>query len=518
MIASQAGKPPSTPPTPAPPKPADTGEAGTRTRRQAHDEPDDDADLFDPFLTDAIPEPSDLGGDADDIRGVGFDVPDELLPEPSDLNATEDSLGTEVADDFGFSDNETLSDGDDDQGPSTGFAWEALDDLAESGEEDDAADGPLESASTTIEPLQPLRSETESDEEDMISEGMPEVLADDTEITWARERWAELPLPSAYSARQHLALVGNTLCAAGERTHLIGSRDLLAIESAPVHTTMQRVLCLDSEPSRLLLLANSGHLLLWNRGNKAGEALRRIAVPNGEVVSLMWQLAPGVPRILFRLESGRTLHWDDPTETLLPAQPQTRDDRWRLRALSEIGEPRVSLWQGPSGARLRVEVGASARDIPLSASLGQVVQGSRPLLAGYVDHVLCGVRDHGLFLHGPGAPQFVMVPGCRRITALAAGHLLGKPIAFVGLFSELDDRAEVAFVDLASGRSTRIAEVTIHTDDDGPADDPPERARIDSLLWDPAQSRLWAAGCFGLTCFQPPTAKLVSAARKKPDQ
>lgn len=521
MIAHAAGKAPSSSPRPNTSVSVDASENGSDSRPSDPAEQDDES-LLDPFFRDSIPTPSDLMGDAIDREVPGDDealaIPDELLTEPKDLSSAElDRLGPDVADDFGFNDTESLAENDEEeQGPTTGFGWESIEILRDTSE-DESEDGPVESSLVPLEPLQPLRSD-EDDDHDSGSAGLPELLVDDTEIAWAKERWSELPLPSAYSARQHLALVGTTLCVAGERTHLISSRDLAPVENAPVQATMQRVLCLDSEPSRLLLVTNCGQLLLWRRNLQDVDKLVRIAVPNGEVISLIWQLAPGVPSILLRLESGRMLRWDDSGETLRPAFPHSKDDRWRLRALSELGEPKVALWQGPSGARLCVEVEPNVHEVPLSAGMSQAVQGARPLLASYVDHVLCGVRDHGLFLHGPSHPSFVMVPGCRHITALAAGHMLGRPTAFVGLFSELEDRAEIATIDLATGRSTRVAEVTIHADDDGPADDPPERARIDALLWDPTQSRLWVAGCFGLTCFQSASAKGVTSVRKNTDQ
>ena len=82
-------------------------------------------------------------------------------------------------------------------------------------------------------------------------------------------------------------------------------------------------------------------------------------------------------------------------------------------------------------------------------------------------------------------------------------------MAFVGLFSELDDRADIVLLDLLTKRASRVAELNVLTDDSGPADDPPERARIDTMLWDPNLARLWVAGCFGLTCFSPPTASIA---------
>jgi hypothetical protein len=59
-------------------------------------------------------------------------------------------------------------------------------------------------------------------------------------------------------------------------------------------------------------------------------------------------------------------------------------------------------------------------------------------------------------------------------------------------------------IDLSTGRATRIAELSIHSDYTGREDDPPELARIDALVWDGNNGQLWAAGAFGLARFTPP--------------
>jgi hypothetical protein len=331
---------------------------------------------------------------------------------------------------------------------------------------------------------------------------------DDIELPWAKERWTESSLHATFSPRQSLALVGTTLCVGGETTHLVHSRHFAPIQDIPSNARTRRVLWLDTDASRLLVLTTTGQLYLWRRNNDGLGTTRKILVPNAEIISMIWQLAPGVPTLLMRLESGRLLVWNDTTEAVSPIAPHS--NRQRLRALSELGEPRIALWQDRSHPRLILELGENERSLPLGPSVAQAVADSHPLLAGFVDYVLLGVRDRGLFLHGPGSPDFVLIPGCRRLTALTVGLMHERPTAFVGLFSELDDRTDIVALDLPTGRANRVAELSVITDDAGPEDDPPERARIDTLLWDPSLMRLWAAGCFGLTCFSPPSTAISS--------
>jgi hypothetical protein len=466
---------------------------------------EEDLGIADPFLDDLLLPIQSNDQPADE--GPLADVPIGLLPEPTDLESTDEGkLGPDLAESFRFEDDTLAHAEDNEQGPTGTFDWGALDTLTGS-ESDDPDDGPIENQTLPLEPLKPLSSDVDQDEAP-ISTRLPVLQIDDVELPWAKERWAELPLRAAFSARHCLALVGTTLCVGGEATHLLSARHFDAIEDAPLPAKTQRVIGLDAEAQRLLLLTTTGQLVLWRRNPGGDGQTQKIPVPHGEIVSMIWQLAPGVPNLLIRLESGRLFQWDDKRESLTPLVQHA--DGLRLRAISEIGEPRVTLWQGHNHAHLCAEVGTEKRQLALTPSMERAIADSYPLLAGFVDHVLLGVRDHGLFLRGPGNSEFAVVPGCRRLTALAVGHMLQRPTAFVGLFSELEDRTEIVAVDLTTARASRVAELSILTDDAGPEDDPPERARVDALLWDPSQLRLWSAGCFGLACFCPPSVAATS--------
>lgn len=468
---------------------------------------DDDATgIDDPFLDDLF-----LADESVDLAvedGPVADIPIGLPMDPLDLESAEEGkVGPESPELYAFDDGLNSLPDDDEQGPNGQFQWGELN-ASTNAEADDPDDGPIENQPLPLEPLRPLSNDDGTDEEPLSAVPLSGLQIDDIELPWAKERWAECSLRATFSARQSLTLVGSTLCVGGETAHLLHSRDFGAIQDIPLRAKTRRVLCLDTDANRLLLLTATGQLFLWRRNNDTASQPQRIPVPNSEVISMIWQLAPGLPTLLMRLESGRLLEWDNKAEALIHVAPH--GNKLRLRALSEVGEPRIALWQDHNHARLCMEFGKEKRPLTLTPSVDRAIADSYPMLAGFLDHVLLGARGHGLFLRGPGGPEFAIVPGCRRLTAFTVGNMFRRPTAFVGLFSELEDRTEIVALDLLTGRANRVAELSILTDDAGPEDDPPERARIDALLWDPSLMRLWAAGCFGLTCFSPPATAISS--------
>jgi hypothetical protein len=90
------------------------------------------------------------------------------------------------------------------------------------------------------------------------------------------------------------------------------------------------------------------------------------------------------------------------------------------------------------------------------------------------------------------------------------GLLHDRTVGFVGLFSELDDRADLAIVELATGKASRIAELRVVTDSLLGDHDSPERARIDAMAWDATMQQLWVVGAFGVACFNPPSSPRAS--------
>ena len=451
------------------------------------DEPDDDAEVDyssdDSFVN--IAEPLDLNmGDADQFPLV---VPIDLFPTD---DAVESSFGN-----------------DDEQG--TQFDVPLM--VVESTEDalDDGADeGPVESPIALDDSVtaRPLDGDKDSELEEYTADPIG-LYVDDIDLPWSKERWTEHAVAQAYTACSHLALVGGFLCVSGQSTHIHDARTCRSVDELHLPFKTARVVALDLECRELLILTATGQLLTYARATPQSPPLPMQSLRDA-MVGAAWQLAPGVRKMLLRLENGQFFDLFSNAQELAPRARVGSNTK--LLALSELGEPRVSLWRDSRGPFLLVESNGDALELNVNAGMARAIGDARPILIGFNDTVLFGARDHGLWLCRANGGEFLPVPGCRSLTSITVGQLAGRATAFVGLFSELEDRSEIATVDLATGRAIRIAELCIHTDCVGPEDDPPELARIDSLIWDQNTSRLWVAGGFGLTCFCPPSTAPVS--------
>jgi hypothetical protein len=440
---------------------------------------EDDEARLENVGVESLHEPRDLNGD--DANGETFDVPIDLAGDDGAPAAMPD-------DEHGVDVDEPLPTSEIENDPAS----------------DGAEEGPVEAPFIlSVDATAMVSPESEAEEYTADPIGL---YVDDVELPWAKDRWAEHAMGEAFSARRHVALVGNILCVAGDSTHLHDTRRFELIDEIPVSAKTARVLSLDADARSLLLLSSAGNLLTYTRASN-DEPKGTVGQVTDQMVTDLWQLAPGASKVLVRMESGQLLEYSlaglmqTPPSVVAPA---------RLVAMSELGEPRVSLWRNPSGLELILQAAEQQRSLRLTAAMERAASEVRPLLVGFSDLVLFGARDHGLWICRASQLEFLPIPGCRSLTAMTVGHVGGRPTAFVGLFSELEDRAEIACVDLATGRATRIAELCIHSDCSGPEDDPPELARIDSLVWDQNSGKLWAAGSFGLTCFAQPSGTTTS--------
>lgn len=462
--------------------------------------PDDDTlGVVDPFL-EALSTVRDSDTDEPSEGGAtrGLDI-DELL-EPRDLGATDvEQNELDVPIDLVDDDDRGLSRGDDEQGP------DILEPLTVAETTDDALpdaadEGPIE-GTFFLEPA----IGSKNDQSDVEGEGADNdpigLYVDDAELPWAKDNWTERAPGQTFSARRHLALVGNTLCVAGDTTHLHDTKNDVVLEVLPITARTTRIVALDPEAKELLVLTATGQLFAYDR-QAPGPVSSRLTLVSELMVSSLWQIAPGVPVVVVQGDNGQ--RYDYANRKLHLHAPLPGQEGSRLLALSGIGEPSVSLWKNAQALRLCVEASGETRYIPLTKALERAVASARPTLLGFNESVLVSVREHGLWLHQVGMREFLPIGGCRSLTAATAGHFGLRPTAFVGLFSELDDRAEIAMIDLSTGRATRIAELSIHSDFAGREDDPPELARIDGLVWDGSNGQLWAAGGFGLARFTPP--------------
>ena len=499
MVASFAERPIScSAPNVKTPNPDPSSEGNDRDNGESNPD-DENVGVVDPFLDSLLPEQpygEDVTEDDATLDGDG----NVALVEPRDLDML-DNEGSPLDVPIDLIDDEVplASEKDDTTGPDV---TEPLDFPEVEGEvfTDGAEEGPLEAPITLDEATQSPLLQSDSDGDDYGNVPI-DLFVDDAELPWAKERWTEQALGQTFSARRNLALIGNTLCVAGDATHLHDSRSFELLETLPLSQKTARILALDVEAKSIVLLTATGQLLSYSRTKTQTQQNAPLPLTRA-MVSELWQLAPGVPTVLIRLENGQLL--DLGPDGITPHPLPTNLSLLRLVALSDIGEPRVSLWRNSRNLELWLDAAGEKRKLRLSPAMERIASDTRPILIGFNEAVLFGARDHGLWLCPTQNQEFHPVPGCRSMTAITVGRLGSRPTAFVGLFSELEDRAEIAVVDLTTGRASRIAELCIHSDCSGPEDDPPELARIDALVWDQSNGKLWVAGCFGLTCFSQP--------------
>lgn len=331
---------------------------------------------------------------------------------------------------------------------------------------------------------------------------------DDSHLVWEKRRWHEQALPFAYAPRRSLTLAGDVLCLSGESTHLIHHRTCLPIDDAQACAKTVQLLPLDLSATRFLLLTATGRLLVWDRSLDRGSAVRATMRPSMDRVADIWQESPGSNRVVVRLETGElyTLVGADETGTLLF---ERIGGGARAMAQSLHGHPRLGLLGYPD-RHIVATVGEKESPHPLPEPLATALGRGRPLVAADGDCWLVGVRDVGLWSSSTAGRRYHLVRGCRSVTAVCVGTLFERTVGFVGLFSELEDRADLVVVELATGKASRIAELRVVTDSSVGDHDSPERARVDGMWWDAALQRLWVVGSFGVSCFSPPSSPRAS--------
>jgi hypothetical protein len=455
--------------------------------------------IKDPFLDSLLSDPPTTDDTSDENSDLDEGAAPKLV-EPRDLEIEDpDGNQLDIAIELIADDTATTHERDDATGP---LGIETLN-FPESENEsftDGAEEGPVEAPILLSDPSPLTEQQTEKDGEDYGDDPIG-IYVDDADLPWAKERWTERALGETFTARSHLALVGNTLCVAGDETHLHDARTFALLEKLPITQKTLRILSLDVECKSLVLLTAAGRLLAYFR-TQPGKTPCAPTILTQEMVTDLWQQGPGVPSVLVRLENGQLL--DLTLDGLSQREPHHRSTQQRLLAMSDIGEPRVTLHRSSRGLELQTDAAGETRTYRLSPSMQRAASEHRSISLGFNEAILFGARNYGLWLCPSKHHDFQPVPGCRSLTALAVGRLGSRPTAFVGLFSELEDRAEIATIDLTTGRASKIAELCIHSDCTGPEDDPPELARIDAMVWDPTQGSLWVAGSFGLTCFTVP--------------
>jgi hypothetical protein len=137
------------------------------------------------------------------------------------------------------------------------------------------------------------------------------------------------------------------------------------------------------------------------------------------------------------------------------------------------------------------------------ASTGTALRGDTksPVVAAHGDVVAVLEPGRGVQVSADGGRSLRNVQASTRATAIVAGLVAGRPVAFIALFDSTTEATKIAHVDAASAEATVVAGVDADDDDVG------DFARVVSLAWDEHTETLWGAGAFGLRCWRrPPSA------------
>jgi len=425
----------------------ETGDCITSVRQLGTDDGAAEPDLDTGCLLD---EPATTPSD-EDLDGP---VADELVlpPEPESATCHADADETNVA--FGEDiSNETL--------PALNWEEESID------------DAPVENVSENI-----------SDSNDIA-------------ITWASQAWSEQKLRTAYVPRKCLIARRNILLAAGDAIDILSLDDLSAIDPSPPPWKARYACFLDGSCKTVLVVKSTGQIVIWNRETSELDPLACELFKPLDRVADIW-IEPAGDKIWVRLETGQLLRGTRKLGSfdLVPLPG-------RCVAMGGNDEALFCL-VSQSNVLTLLAVREDKFDIrSVQVELAGLAFERDTFLVTLSHVILIGARGHGLWLSTDSGASFRKVSGCRDVTAFTLGNFSGRIYAWAALFFELDDRAELVGIDLRTSRVQKLAEYYVMTDSVGPEDDPPERARIDCLLWDFARQRMLAAGCFGLACFAP---------------
>jgi len=435
------------------------------------------------------------------------DTPDDL--ECNDLEVGDQVFPLEDSDESQELDHElelgewgpelNLVAGEDEEGPLDGAGLDTMGIECDTPDDDNPLDeGNQVEASSIADELPPSEPTDEFDESREDSEAPERFASYDADIPWSSQPWCEHRLVQAFTPRSSLSGQDRLVLATGESTNLLATDTCQTVAEAPLRGSTSSAVLLDDQASRVLLNTTTGQLLMWDRAANSvelqcggdGRALDR--------VTRVCEGAPGSGEVWALVADGTVWVRRSGAEHF---EPHDSRDGFVSIAPSESGL--VALTRDHHFVCLSPQTGAYQRRTRLPEQ-GTTAPLSKPAILGvWRSFILVAARESGAWLSSDAGQTFREISGCRSTTACAFGTHAGRPWLWLALFRELDDRAELVAVDYRSRRTCKLANFAVVADCAGPEDDPPERARIDSLHWDPAHQRLWAAGCFGITCFEP---------------
>jgi hypothetical protein len=364
-------------------------------------------------------------------------------------------------------------------------------------EADDDSDSIDEELQSNEFPALDLVSETE---DDILADSGEATPADvnDLQLVWSTQPWCELGLPTAFVPRASLHAQHNCVVASGDATDALSLDDFSVVDSFAAPDKSRCAAFLDDEARQLLVVTVTGQVRVWDRASGQPNSAETRRFRQIDRAMNAWR-NPSTGTVWLRLATG---------ELCCVRNDCTEVERipiiGRCAAIGGTDSAIVCLLSQSCRLSLMSVDESGSKTLLLPPDVSDLAQADGVFLVALDNIIAVGARGHGLWLSPDNGTTFRKVPGCRNVTTCIVGQYSGKLFAWAALFFELEDRSELVGIDCRALRIHKLAEYRVVSDSSGPEDDPPERARIDALLWDSARRRILAAGCFGLTCFVPP--------------
>jgi hypothetical protein len=321
----------------------------------------------------------------------------------------------------------------------------------------------------------------------------------DTAFNWSSQPWCERRMTRAFVPRVGLVGRDNFVLATGDSTDLLAANTLESLVEAPFLGRTCSAAFLDSEAERVLIATATGQILIWDRNKCAVETPLTEGLGTLDCVTCICEGTPGSGEVWALLAHG-SLHYRVPESQSFRPFQSLESYLWIVP--NDLGV--CALTRDLHLVNLSTRIRPSTNRIRIPHNANSAAFAKNPIVALSKTYVLVGAREFGAWLSIDAGRTFQEIAGCHGLTACTFGTYAGRACLWLALFFELDDRTELITVDCKSRRASRVVNFSVVADCAGPDDDPPERARIDSLYWDSVHQRLWAAGGFGLTCFEPP--------------
>lgn len=476
---------------PLPPEPSPESPAG-----HEEDEPQEVPDYS--GLLRSFDDATDLDDAAHEEleSGVVVAEDDNVVGQEDDTQLLDigDTLGERIG-------AESMGAEDDATGPTAGLDHPALDE-AEVVDGDDG-EGVLDPLDAVLGGDLPALDAGAEGEEEFGDEPSPLALMDDEPPPPAERPWVAVPPVTASGPRSVVVQIGARTISAG--------KDVL--EWRDDGSARVLVPAIDSTITGIVSCPGTGTLLL---ATQSGVLLRaEPAASEAAVPVLAWRDAGAVAR-----NAPLSLSIGGPTPSSRPALLlHVRD----VGALLESTDQGVTFRRVHLGGRVSmlgtgvpplcvVETDGARRLVRSEPSGGFATIGRDwPHDADPI--ALCAEGDVAVLLDAArrvhvssdAGSTFRHSDRCTGATAVAVGHVGGRPCGFAALLDASETRSTIVFIDARSAEAQTIAHIDVTSDEE--EDDQSDDARVSSLAWDEHTGTLWAAGGFGMKRFRsPPSA------------